>query len=70
MKIKAIRNTTASGKDIVTGETYEAPQDLSLDDAKLLVRIGKALSLEEQAPAKTSTGGKGKGAAAKDKLPE
>ncbi|MEH6564637.1 MAG: hypothetical protein V7756_04850 [Halopseudomonas sp.] len=66
MKIKALRNTSASGKDIEKGKTYTAPKDLSEADAKLLVRIRKAELVEPEASDDTGkTKGKGGKAAAK-----
>lgn len=43
MKIKATRNTFASGKLLEEGKTYDTDKnEISQDDAELLVRQGKA----------------------------
>lgn len=69
MKIKATRNTSASGVDICKGVTYAVPKDLSEADAKLLVRIGKAELVADgdeakpKAAAKTGSKSGGKAAA-------
>lgn len=59
MKIKATRNTSASGVDIRKGETYSVPADLSEADAKLLVRIRKAELVEDDEDAEPKAKAKG-----------
>ena len=38
MKIKALRNTAASGQELTAGEVY----DVSEQDARILIQMGKA----------------------------
>lgn len=59
MKIKATRNTSASGVDIRKGETYSVPADLSEADARLLVRIRKAALIEDEEDAEPKAKAKG-----------
>lgn len=42
MKIKMLRNTYASGKSVSIGQILNVPSDISEEDAKILVTIGKA----------------------------
>jgi len=41
-EITALRNTGAGGKSLVEGKRYKIPTDVSSEDAKALVRMGKA----------------------------
>jgi len=42
MKIKMIRNTVASGREVFEGKTYRVPEDISEADARRLLAMGKA----------------------------
>ena len=46
MKIKALKNTSASGQSLEVGKTYEVTET----DATILIRMGKAIEAVE-APA-------------------
>jgi hypothetical protein len=62
--IKALRNTRASGEAIEAGKTYKVPSDVSLIDAKLLIRLKKAVAIDGKAVKDSGSGkddGKGKG---------
>jgi len=64
MKIKATRNTSASGRDICKGVTYSVPKDLSEADAKALVKIRKAEWVVEEDDTEPKAKAKGGGKAA------
>lgn len=42
MKVKILRDTVADGRDVYAGDVY----DISDSDARLLIRMGKALAEE------------------------
>ena len=50
MKVKILRNTNASGQSVEKGKEY----DISDDDARILIRMGKAEPAKEL-PAKTKS---------------
>lgn len=50
-KIKVLRGCGASGESLVAGETYAVPEEVSEKDAGILVRLGKAEFLIDEAAA-------------------
>lgn len=42
-RIKTTRNCNASGKSLAAGQVYKVPADVSADDAKVLISMGKAV---------------------------
>jgi hypothetical protein len=47
LKIKILRHTTASRKDVFAGQTLTAPGDISLEDARTLIAMKKAVEVLE-----------------------
>jgi len=60
MKVKILRNTVAGGKNLYAGESC----DLSAQDARILIGLGKAVEVDPKAEAKAKAKAK---AAAKAK---
>jgi hypothetical protein len=56
-RIKIIRNSVASGRDVFVGEKYTVPDDISAKDARLLVMLGKAVRLKAKEPAAEQSSG-------------
>lgn len=46
--IKVLRGCGASGQSLAAGTVYAVPAQVSESDALLLVRLGKAVFIEEQ----------------------
>lgn len=45
--IRMMRNTVADGKDVYAGELYAVPADISVDAARELVLMGRAVEVIE-----------------------
>lgn len=50
--IRILRGCGASGQSLTAGRTYTVPGEVSLGDAELLVRLGKAQEVTAPAPRK------------------
>ena len=51
--IKALSNTKSSAGPLKRGAEYKVPSDVSLEDARVLVRLGKAEIVEKAKPSQT-----------------
>ncbi len=50
MKIKMLRNTSASGQSLAEGKILSVPAEISEQDARFLVRMGKAAIVPPEEP--------------------
>ncbi len=48
-KIKILSGCCASGRSLVEGDIYNIPDDVNDDDAKILIRLGRADGVETPA---------------------
>lgn len=51
MKIKILSGTRAAGKSFLPGKVYTVDKDVSEDDAKIFLKMGRAEEVKGKAPA-------------------